>query len=197
MRSVHSGTQWGGAVLLNRSEACTDAVVLLSLNTRPLCCIPIPRSNMHLAPNAVHLARCQRHRIVQSSLLAPPPAAALSWIATCCCSSSSSNGGWGVNPTSSCRSLSVLAAAAAGAQPSQRAPASTHHPLIDWVQRNGGAVNGIGVANLAGSDGGSGWGLVASQVRSQAGVLQLLRLGFSSISGKVTGWGFAASRAGV
>jgi hypothetical protein len=37
--------------------------------------------------------------------------------------------------------------------------------LIDWVLRKGGAVNGIGVANLAGSDGGSGWGLVATQVR--------------------------------
>jgi histone-lysine N-methyltransferase SETD3 len=37
--------------------------------------------------------------------------------------------------------------------------------LIDWVQRNGGSVQGVGVANLAGSDGGSGWGLMATQVR--------------------------------
>jgi hypothetical protein len=37
--------------------------------------------------------------------------------------------------------------------------------LVDWVVSNGGSVNGVAMANLAGSDGGSGWGLVATQVR--------------------------------
>lgn len=41
---------------------------------------------------------------------------------------------------------------------------STSNPLISWVISNGGTVNGVGMANLAGSDGGSGWGLVAAQV---------------------------------
>jgi hypothetical protein len=170
----------GWCCVQNRNAACTDAFVLHSLNLHILCCISIPRSNMQLSQSAVHLARCQRQRMVVSSLLAPPPAAALSWTATCCCSSSSSIRSWGDKPCSSRRSLS--AAAAAGAQPSPGAPASAHHPLIDWVQRNGGAVNGIGVANLAGSDGGSGWGLVASQVR----------LGLSGFSGR--GWGLVASQ---
>lgn len=61
--------------------------------------------------------------------------------------------------------------ATAAVPPEQQAAlTSTHHPLIDWVQRNGGAVNGVGVANLAGSDGGSGWGLVAKQVGRDNGV---------------------------
>lgn len=60
---------------------------------------------------------------------------------------------------SSRRATAMVAAAAA-----TDVAASTQHPLIDWVQRSGGAVHGVGVANLAGSDGGSGWGLVAAQV---------------------------------
>jgi hypothetical protein len=43
-------------------------------------------------------------------------------------------------------------------------PPSTSNALINWVISNGGAVNGVGMANLAGADGGSGWGLVATQV---------------------------------
>jgi hypothetical protein len=38
--------------------------------------------------------------------------------------------------------------------------------LVDWVERNGGKVNGVTLANLAGRDGGSGWGLKALQVRN-------------------------------
>ena len=34
--------------------------------------------------------------------------------------------------------------------------------LISWVEKQGGKVNGIAVANLAGRDGGSGWGLKAA-----------------------------------
>ena len=34
--------------------------------------------------------------------------------------------------------------------------------LISWVERHGGKVDGIAVANLAGRDGGSGWGLKAA-----------------------------------
>jgi hypothetical protein len=37
--------------------------------------------------------------------------------------------------------------------------------LVDWVVSNGGSVNGVTMANFGGSDGGSGWGLVATQVR--------------------------------
>lgn len=38
--------------------------------------------------------------------------------------------------------------------------------LVEWVERNGGKVSGVTLANLAGRDGGSGWGLKALQVRS-------------------------------
>lgn len=123
---------------------------------------------MQLAQNAKHLLRCQRQVLTlhSSSLLAPLPAAAAPSRPSCCCESSrytagsSSSSSWG---SSSERRLSTRAAATPSGD--QTLLASTHHPLIDWVQRKGGAVNGIGVANLAGSDGGSGWGLVATQVR--------------------------------
>jgi hypothetical protein len=39
--------------------------------------------------------------------------------------------------------------------------------LVNWVESNGGKVNGVTLANLAGRDGGSGWGLKALQVRIQ------------------------------
>jgi hypothetical protein len=39
--------------------------------------------------------------------------------------------------------------------------------LVSWVERNGGRVQGATLANLAGRDGGSGWGLKALQVRAR------------------------------
>jgi histone-lysine N-methyltransferase SETD3 len=38
--------------------------------------------------------------------------------------------------------------------------------LVSWVERSGGRVQGATLANLAGRDGGSGWGLKALQVRA-------------------------------
>ena len=37
---------------------------------------------------------------------------------------------------------------------------------MDWVVQHGGSVSGISVANLAGRDGGSGWGLKAEAAAS-------------------------------
>lgn len=115
---------------------------------------------MSLAQSAMQLVRCQHHTALHTSLaaLAPVHAAATQAGRSCTCpvlSSSRARSG-----TAGSR-RSVAAAAAA---PDSGALTSTRHPLIDWVQRNGGAVNGVGVANLAGSDGGSGWGLVATEV---------------------------------
>jgi len=58
----------------------------------------------------------------------------------------------------------VVAGVAGAAASSGETGPSTSNPLISWVISNGGAVNGVGMANLAGSDGGAGWGLVATQV---------------------------------
>lgn len=48
---------------------------------------------------------------------------------------------------------------------------STEVPeLVDWVERSGGKVNGVTLANLAGRDGGSGWGLKALEARIKLAV---------------------------
>lgn len=60
---------------------------------------------------------------------------------------------------------SMQSAAAAGAGAAADPPSNpTSNSLVDWVVGNGGSVNGVAMANLTGSDGGSGWGLVATQV---------------------------------
>ncbi|KAF8068228.1 SETD3 [Scenedesmus sp. PABB004] len=59
-------------------------------------------------------------------------------------------------------------AAAAGAA-AAAAGGDAAHPLVAWVRANGGAVNGVAPADLAGADGGSGWGLVATQAVEQPG----------------------------
>lgn len=58
----------------------------------------------------------------------------------------------------------MVSCAAAADSAGVELSSARQHPLIDWVQRNGGVVNGVGAANLSGADGGSGWGLVATQV---------------------------------
>lgn len=69
--------------------------------------------------------------------------------------------------SSSCRRL--LAGACAAAAPGSSSSSMTYDStLVDWVVSCGGSVSGVGAANLAGSDGGSGWGLVATEVRACA-----------------------------
>lgn len=67
-----------------------------------------------------------------------------------------------VSPYSSSSSSRTTVIAAAAAVPT--ASSSTSNALINWVLSNGGSVNSVTMANLGGSDGGSGWGLVATEV---------------------------------
>eukprot|EP00878_Enallax_costatus_P019465 GHUV01020537.1.p1 GENE.GHUV01020537.1~~GHUV01020537.1.p1 ORF type:complete len:196 (+),score=31.87 GHUV01020537.1:333-920(+) len=65
--------------------------------------------------------------------------------------------------SNSSSSRGAVVAAAAAAQP------TASSVLIDWVVANGGSVKGATMANLAGSDGGSGWGLIATEDISKPG----------------------------
>eukprot|EP00879_Flechtneria_rotunda_P018338 GHRR01019235.1.p1 GENE.GHRR01019235.1~~GHRR01019235.1.p1 ORF type:complete len:160 (-),score=47.60 GHRR01019235.1:1503-1982(-) len=65
-------------------------------------------------------------------------------------------------PKRACRVAAEAAGAASSA--AARIGGSSSTALVDWVIKKGGSVNGVTMADLSGSDGGSGWGLVATQV---------------------------------
>lgn len=138
--------------------------------------VPFRRTTMQ----AAHSALLRQHRCTVLCCSLPTVASkhtavATGWKTSCGCrrnstssssSSSTSIHGQYIQSFSSSSSSGsrrqALLAAGAVTDPGELAHA--HHPLIDWVVQSGGAVNGVGVANLAGSDGGAGYGLVATQV---------------------------------
>eukprot|EP00879_Flechtneria_rotunda_P001900 GHRR01002073.1.p1 GENE.GHRR01002073.1~~GHRR01002073.1.p1 ORF type:complete len:603 (+),score=223.44 GHRR01002073.1:581-2389(+) len=70
-------------------------------------------------------------------------------------------------PKRACRVAAEAAGAASSA--AARIGGSSSTALVDWVIKKGGSVNGVTMADLSGSDGGSGWGLVATQAITQPG----------------------------
>jgi len=67
-------------------------------------------------------------------------------------------------PRAALRRLTTLATAATPSNNAFSTSSAAEEPeLVAWVRANGGSVSGVTVANLAGRDGGSGWGLTASE----------------------------------
>jgi len=64
------------------------------------------------------------------------------------------------------RALANDGSGAAQDPPAAAGEAAELPELVSWVLRRGGEVDGATLANLAGRDGGSGWGLKATRVRS-------------------------------
>ena len=124
----------------------------------------------------MHVVRAQ-HTTLQNSLpllltpaqvLTASTSRACSWQPAgtnkCCCKANGPHSSGGSSSSSYAIQHARRSIVSSASAESSGVLTSTQHPLVTWVLRNGGAVNGVGVANLAGSDGGSGWGLVATQV---------------------------------